>query len=227
MPATPAPSPYYQYAASYLETARATGIDRTKTGLLLLVIGFLVGWVPIVGLVSIVIELIGAILVIMGRRTFGPEHARNVILSIVIFVVALAVAFVAVLAVVFLALANYQPGINGRPPQGFLSPFMGVILFVILVGVVIFGLAQVLFTYALQKNNGRLLLWGGYTATVVVAILEFFVFSNIPYLNNALSIVPAILYGYAYYLARDRIIRGEIPAPTAPPLGQGTPTSPH
>jgi hypothetical protein len=226
MPATPAPSPYYEYAASYLETARATGIDRTKTGLTLLAIGFLVSWVPIVGLVSIIIELIGAILVIMGRRTFGPEHARNVILSIVIFIVAIAIVFVAAIAVAFLALANYQPGINGRPSRGFLSPFMGVILFVILVGIVIFGLAQVLFTYALQKSNGRLLLWAGYASTVVVAILEFFVFTNIPYLNNALSIAPAILYGYAYYLARDRIVRGEIPAPSPTPLGQGIPASP-
>src|SRR6266851_6785215 len=90
-PVTPAPSAYYGYVASYYETARAAAIDRTKTGLLLLVIGFVISWIPTVGAVGVLVELAGAILVILGRHIFGPGHARNVLLSIIIFVMAIAV----------------------------------------------------------------------------------------------------------------------------------------
>jgi len=224
IPATPAPNPYYQYAAGYYATARATGIDRTKTGLLLLVIGFFLGWIPVAGAVGGLLELIGAILVILGRHTFGPEHARNVIWSIIIFVIAIVVAVVAVVVVVFSALSTFNPN-NPVAPQAFASSFMNFTFVIILVGAVIFGLAEVLFTYALQKSGGQLLLWCGYVSTIAVASIGVFVLNSIPYLSNALSIVPALFYGYAYYLARDRIVRGEIPAPAAPQPGQGTPAS--
>ena len=85
VPVTPAPSAYYGYVASYYETARANAIERTKTGLLLIVIGFVISWIPIVGAVGGILELVGAILVILGRHPFGPDHARNILLSIIIF----------------------------------------------------------------------------------------------------------------------------------------------
>ena len=81
MPATPVPNPYYQYAAGYLETARATGIERTKTVLLLIPVGFFIGWIPLVGVVGGIPELVGGIMVILGRHAFGREHARNVMWS--------------------------------------------------------------------------------------------------------------------------------------------------
>src|SRR5207247_1703047 len=172
MPATPDPNPYYQYAPGYYATARATGLDRTKTGLLLLVIGFFLGWIPVAGAVGGILELIGAILVILGRHTFGPEHARNVIWSIIIFVVGLAVAVAVGLIAVFSAIGNLNPN-NPVQPQDFGSSFMAAIFLAVLVGAVIFGLATVLFTYALQNSGGRLLLWCGYVSSIVVAILGF------------------------------------------------------
>src|SRR5689334_18409689 len=64
----PVPSPYHQYAPGYIDHARATAIDRTKTGLLIMVIGFLISWIPFVGGVGGLLELVGAIMVILGRH---------------------------------------------------------------------------------------------------------------------------------------------------------------
>jgi len=98
---TPGPNPYYQYAEGHFESARATAIDRTKTGLLLIAIGFFIGWIPLFGVVGGILELVGAIMVILGRHAFGREHARNVMWSIIIFIIAIVVAIVAVFAIVF------------------------------------------------------------------------------------------------------------------------------
>ena len=75
----------------------------------MLVIGFFLGWIPVAGAVGGLLELIGAILVILGRHAFGHEHARNVIWSIIIFVVAIVVTVVAVVVAVFSALSTFNP----------------------------------------------------------------------------------------------------------------------
>jgi hypothetical protein len=214
VPVTPAPSAYYGYVASYYETARATAIDRTKTGLLLLVIGFVISWVPIVGAVGVILALVGAILVILGRHPFGPDHARNLLLSIIIFVIAAAVIVVAAIFAVFEQLLFFPPGGPLVP-----ASFFGGFFFAVLIGIAIFGIAEVLFTYALQTSSGRILLLCGYASTLSTSSLTFFVLNNLPN-ASVISIIPALMYGYAYYLARERIVHGEIPTPSAPPQVQ-------
>ncbi len=147
---TPGPNPYYQYAEGHFESARATAIDRTKTGLLLIAIGFFIGWIPLFGVVGGILELVGAIMVILGRHAFGREHARNVMWSIIIFIIAIVVAIVAVFAIVFSAIANYHLNSTNRElPPSFGPYFIGTFFDVILIGIAIFGIAQVLFTCAL------------------------------------------------------------------------------
>ena len=57
-------------------------IDRTKTGLLLLIVGLLVGPVPFIGIIGGILEIIGAILVILGRNAFGKPHSNYAIWSV-------------------------------------------------------------------------------------------------------------------------------------------------
>jgi hypothetical protein len=208
VPVSTAPSAYYGYVASYYETARATAIDRTKTGLLILAIGFVISWIPTVGPVGGILELVGAILVILGRHPFGPAHARNILLSIIIFVIAVAVIAVAVIFTVFEQLLYFPPGGPLVP-----ASFFGGFFVAVLIGIAIFGIAEVLFTYALQTSSGRGLLWCGYASTIGTSSLTFFVLNDGPNVS-VISIIPALMYGYPYYLARERIVHGEIPTPS-------------
>ena len=214
VPVTPVPSAYYGYVASYYETAIANAIERTKTGLLLLVIGFVISWIPIVGAVGVILGLVGAVLVIWGRHPFRPDHSRNLLLSIIIFVIAVAVIVVAAIFAFFEALLFFPPGGNPAPPS-----FFGGFFVAVLIGIAVFGIAEVLFTYALQTSSGRILLWCGYASTISTSSLTFFVLNNVPNVS-VISIIPALMYGYAYYLARERIVHGEMPAPSAPPQVQ-------
>src|SRR5437879_6462324 len=62
----PAPAPVYMGTAglaSPMEAERHTQIQRTKTGLLLLLIGTLIRWIPLIGLVGGLLALVGAIFV--------------------------------------------------------------------------------------------------------------------------------------------------------------------
>ena len=223
------------------DAERRKQIDRTKTGLLLLLIGGLISWIPIIGLLGALLLLIGAILVILGRKAFGSTHARNVVIAIVLFFVGIVVGIIAGVlfaAAVFAAVASQNPATAGPA----LASAFNTLLVGAIVAAAISGIASVLFTYALQKQTGRILLWAGYAANLAISIAIFAIIA--PLISNAvnqsvsggtynpaplaalqgqltalgyLSAVPALLFAAATYLAWSRVSHGEIPGPTVLP----------
>ena len=179
--------------------------------MLLLLIGSLLSWIPFVGLLGGLMTLIGAILVILGRKAFGATHARNVVWSIVLFFLAIIIVAVGAIAVMGSAFAG---GSNVAPAS---------LLIVAAVGGIVGGLASVLFTFALQQQTGKMLLLAGYVAGIVISIAVAVVMN--PTLS-LLSAIPSLLYAGAYYLAWTRIKNGEIPTPSMPPGMGPTPATP-
>src|SRR2546426_8764193 len=110
-----APGPYggaMPGLPSAWDAERRKQIDRTKTGLLLLLIGGLISWIPFIGVLGGVLLLIRAILVIIGRKAFGSTHARNVLLAIVLFFVGVIIGVIARALfglAVFSSLASQNP----------------------------------------------------------------------------------------------------------------------
>jgi hypothetical protein len=219
------------------DLTRKKQIDRTKTGVLLLLIGTLLGWIPLVGVVGVVLILVGAILVIIGRHAFGPTHARNVVLSIVFFFigVGIAVAGGIIFAGVFLA------GLTGGvPTQAAVQSALTTYLILSIIGAVVSGLASLLFIYALQNRTGRVLIFAAYGAAVAIQIALFVLlgsavaqvlssafpggtynaaaaaaalanFTSQASTARLLTAIPAVLFAAANYVAWSRINRGEIP----------------
>ena len=213
-----APNPYHDYAVSYFEVDRRRKIDRTKTGLLLLVIGFFLGWVPFVGVIGSILEIIGALMVIIGRHAFGQAHARNALWSLIIFIVGIVVAVVTVTVLVLSAIFS-NPAFFNRTP-GTIPPslvFDRTTFYTgIFIGLAIAQVSYVLLTYALQGRNGRILLWLGYAASLTANLVNFFIFTNSIVLSAGPSLVPALIFGLTYNLARTRVERGEMPGPVMP-----------
>src|SRR5436309_7336842 len=81
----------YQYPQNYWEVARTNKINNTLTGLLLLVIGVLISWIPFAGAIGGIVGFIGAILVLVGREPFGEDHVRNTTLALILFIVGITV----------------------------------------------------------------------------------------------------------------------------------------
>src|SRR5258708_6944675 len=80
----------YQYLANSWEVARTNKINNTLTGLLQLVIGVLIAWIPSAGFIGGIVGFIGGILVYIGREPFGADHLRNTTLALIFFVVGIA-----------------------------------------------------------------------------------------------------------------------------------------
>src|SRR5947209_616692 len=222
-----------------VETARKTNIDRTKTGLLLVIAGILLGPLPYIMYVGLVLAIIGVILVIIGRNPFGDSHSNYTIFSVVIYCVGIAIAFVSV------ALSG---GSQTAIEQALVSAFNDLIIGVLISGAVI-GIAYVIFTYALQDSMGRVLLYIAFATQLAVSVTVAYIVS--PQVSGAvtqsfssgtfdpsplsalqaqlqflrlLGLIPAAIFAFAYYRAYSRIAKGEVPA-AATPLASFTPSS--
>ncbi|HLE53631.1 MAG TPA: hypothetical protein VI999_00105 [Thermoplasmata archaeon] len=215
--------PAYTYGGGLWAYARTKEIDRTKTGILLLLIGTLLSWIPYgIAFIGYILLLVGAILVILGRKAFGPAHSRNVVLAIVFFFVGVIGIVVLTLWIIFAAVAA---GISGNF-AGLIS-LLNTYFIALIILAAITGLASVFFTYALQNEMGKILLWAGYGANLALNVAVWIIIN--PMITTVadpdvllaqadslslLAVVPSALFAAADYLVWTRISRGEIPAPT-------------
>ncbi len=250
-PGAPYGAQPYGYTASVWELEKRKQIDRTRTGLLVLLIGIIVGSLPAVGIIGVILIIIGAILVILGRKAFGPEHARNVMISILIFFVGIVIVIAAGLVFVAAIVSAYTTNrSNPAAAADSVRVAFNNLLILVIVGAAISGIAYILFTYAIQNRMGRMVLFIAYAVGVAVQIAVYALIS--PAVSDAvarsvvggtfdpapfrdlqaraqilglLGIIPSAIYAFAYYLVWSRVSRGEIPAPTAP-LGAVTPIGP-
>ncbi len=232
----PPPSPLFKYAA-YFPDQRTREIGRTKTGLLLIMFGIILGPLPYVNILGGILAIVGAILVIVGRKAFGETHSRNTIWSIAIYCVGTVIVIAASVAFTssVVSAAVNAGGVNGTTiAQTLASSFDGLLVGAAVGGAVV-GLANVLFTYAIQNRTGRVLLWCGYVASIAVSIVEFIIIG--PLISSAasqsftgttydpapfrtlqiqlqavalLGFIPAGLYATAFYLAWSRIDQGKV-----------------
>lgn len=242
VPAGPyAPPAVYGAVPPPVDYRRQEHVDRSKTGLLLLMIGALLGWIPYgISLIGVVLSAIGAILVILGRRAFGEKHARFVVIAIVLFFVGIGAAFVSGLALAFALV----PSVLGTAPPtaASLESAVNILLVGSIVSAIIGGLAQVLFTYVIQDRAGRILLFAGYGVQVALQAAVFVLISPLiaATIANALAggaydpaplatlqaqistyqvfaVISDLLFAGAYYLAWSRVNRGVIPERPAGP----------
>src|SRR5437879_8156726 len=148
--APPHAQQYYphQYPANSWEVARTNKINNTLTGLLLLVIGVLIAWIPFAGFIGGIVGFIGGILVYIGREPFGADHVRNTTLALIFFVVGIA-------GTIFGFFYALTYGIS----SGLGASVVGLFGIVFLIGGAIFGLSEVILTYSIKKRHGHKLLW--------------------------------------------------------------------
>jgi hypothetical protein len=230
-PSYPAPYPTFDYAA----LDRQKQIDRTKWGILLLAIGALLLWIPLVNAVAGFISLIGVILGILGRKAFGDRHAKFVVISVVLYILV-------VIPPAFYALSfGFAAGFTGDV-RGVASQLWPLLISSVFAGIGA-NVSWLLFAHELEAKPGRMLLYAAVAAGAIVLPVVLFVglaptvnalvaeaqggtmtldafldrFSAIETLFDLATAPSSVLFAIAYLLAWQRINRGEIPAyPRAP-----------
>lgn len=227
----PAPG-YYPPPGDY---DRARQVDRTKTGVLLLMIGALLGWIPFgISFIGAILSFIGAILVIIGRKAFGAKHSRNVVVAVVLYILSIVGLIIVGIIFAVALLGSILPGT--LPTAAALQGAIDTLLIGSIITAFIAGFAQVLFTYEIQDQTGRILLFAGLGASVALQIAIYFLispliataiadalaggtYSSIPIADlqaqmntyALLGVVANLLWAAAYFLVWSRINRGEIP----------------
>lgn len=213
--------PYYQYPPQNAwEVARTNKINNSLTGLLLLVIGALISWIPFAGAIGGIVGFIGGILVLVGREPFGADHVRNTTLALIFFIVGITVT---ISGFFYALIYGVSSAINGGSG---ISSVVTLFSIIFIIGGAVFGLSIVLITYSLQKGPGRTLLWTAFAISIALGLINLFILpfssggfwtiyfgTGVFLFTGFLAAIPAVIYGTAFYLARERIVRKEIPPP--------------
>ena len=203
---------------------------RTITGLLLMVIGFLLDWLPYISDLGGLLILIGAVLVFLGRHGFGEAQvtsaARGMALIVISFVatIGLAVWFVAALV------GQFVQSTAGQYSAG---PGVDAVLQAFLYGIVAVGvlgaLGYAVLGWGLADRPTRNLLLVGFVAQVAVSVLLVVLllpvitsvinqtianpssnpasgFQNQLYVYELVDGIPAGLFAWAYLRVRRSAI---------------------
>ena len=208
--------------------------ERTVEGLMFIIIGTAISWIPYVDIIGGLIALIGIILVFMGRRAYGADHHRDVVAGGVLFLVSilatigLAIALVSALLGAATVSSTGSVTFNSSTLIGALQETFIAAAVVGILG----GLSRVIMVYALSDKTTRILLWAGFFLSVAISIIVLLViypqvvnavnsatsgstFNSGPInslstesdLLGAINIVPLLLFVWAYWRARIEALR--------------------
>lgn len=222
--------------------------NHTKTGIVILTISYTAIAIIIaasitdllLGLLAAIADLVaivGGLLIVVGRGTFGRAHSRNAILSVSLFIVSFGTMVVGkVLFAAALVLSRIPNGTitYGTTTSSTVNPY--IILYITsMIATALIGLAVVFLTYALHRKTGRIILSISYITFLILTILMtalvlqgFAIRSSIILdlsslqelrsqyeIVQLLTIIPTLTFAFSFYLALRRINRGEIPESTA------------
>jgi hypothetical protein len=161
-------------------------VERTRTGLLLMAIGFGLGWIPYVSIVGGLLAFIGIIFFWIGRRGFGSRHHEYVLAGCLCVLVALLVAFAAGIWIAASVASAVAPA--GQSLQGLgnaiRNALEGFIVAAVVAGV-LGSLGYLLLPYALADRTSRALLWGGSALSITISALLYAVLW--PQLSSAIG----------------------------------------
>ena len=221
--------------------------SHTKTGIVILTISYTAIAIIIaasiinllLGLLAAIADLVaimGGLLIVVGRGTFGRTHSRNAILSVLLFIVSFGTMVVGkVLFAAALVLSRIPNGTitYGNTTSSTVNPY--IILYITsMIATALTGLAIVFLTYALHRKTGRIILSISYITFLTLTILMtalvlqgFTIRSSITLdlsslqemryqyeIVQLLTIIPTLAFACSFYLALRRINRGEIPEST-------------
>ncbi len=163
---------------------------QTKTGLLLLIIGLVMGIISTV-LLSVVsyfesglfmligvsfvsgigglIALVGGLLMVIGRKEFGEKHSRFVVYAVVVWFLSIIVTVVITAVISGLAYMNVASGSIDSSQLS--SNIANASLIVAPIAAGLGGLVYILLLYNLENEVGRRLLYVAVLVSVVLSVI--------------------------------------------------------
>ena len=222
-----APSPMEREVAE----DRNRMIERTESGLALLILAALLLWIPVIEIGGLFVGAIAVILITLGAQAFGWRHQMLVWTSVLLFILAQVAGLV--LAGSFVSTIRSIPSSDPAAADQILSAFDGLIRGV-LVLVVIASISEALIAFDLSDLTGRVLLLGAVVVQSLVSVILLLVVFG-PLIHQAvadafasgtfntgpitdasaringlsayslLNSIPALMFAAAFYLTYRRV----------------------
>ena len=222
-----APSPMEREVAE----DRNRMIERTESGLALLILAALLLWIPVIEIGGLFVGAIAVILITLGAQAFGWRHQMLVWTSVLLFILAQVAGLV--LAGSFVSTIRSIPSSEPAAADQILSAFDGLIRGV-LVLVVIASISEALIAFDLSDLTGRVLLLGAVVVQSLVSVILLLVVFG-PLIHQAvadafasgtfntgpitdasaringlsayslLNSIPALMFAAAFYLTYRRV----------------------
>ena len=247
--ARPAALPWESPSQSRWEPGSASDLDseerslereRTETGITLLLVSLLLGWIPYIDFLGGILGLIGLYFLWRGRFGFTESHTRGVTVGIGLRVLAFVIVLVGVVwSTSAIVSAASVPGASLQSVGDGLQSALGTALVVSEVGSALAVLSEVALVYALSDPLNRLILWlaagvqvalGVLIGSVLLAALTTAIaqatsgstldaapltdFQNQVTLWGLAYALPSVIMAVAYYRARRVAQDGGLPETT-------------
>ena len=218
---------------SYFDKHSSKGVHDTDRGRLLLAGGLVIAPIPVIGLLGLVLALVGAIFVIIGRDAFGEKHSRYVFIAATVYTIGSIISFFIVASLGPEVRSAFQ---STTDPAALSAQLGSIIDSYLLAGTVMgimLGLSTVVFTYAIQNRVGKIILWVSFGTAILILVPVFVLSSQLSQAVyqatsrsdpsplyalvdqmqalRVLAIIPGIFYAIAYLNARSLITNGERP----------------
>jgi len=190
-----------------------------------MIIGFAIGWLPIVGIVGGILILVGLLSVFLGRRGFGDDHRRSVVRACILILVGVLGTLAVAGVFAWIQFMVFSSTITGGSTASIGDLRSRLDLLAALTAV--FGIAELLafrwLVIRLADRIERRALWIAFglgSAIVVlgagVSILTFSSMTGGPttlneyatmtYLWDAAEEIPLLLFAWTYYHIRRSLL---------------------
>ena len=207
--------------------------NHTWTGMRLMVIGFLLFWVPYIYYVGALLLLAGVVFLWFGRRAFADSHRRWVARgTVLLFLGLIGLLAVEVLFDLGLSSLTSQSGLSAAAALAALQQDLDFFVIGTFAFTVICALGFVALPYGRADGLSRGILWAGFGAAFVLGVVEFSTFwseftgvitnAQMGIVNTAplanvqgqllwfeiFSVVPYVLFAWGYLRVRSRLFPG-------------------
>ncbi len=207
--------------------------NHTWTGLRLMVIGFLLFWVPYISYVGALLLLGGVMFLWFGRRAFAESHRRWVARGTVLLLLGLiGLLTVEVLFDLRLSSLTAQSGLSASTALAILQQDLDFFVLGTFAFTVVCALGFVALPYGRADGLSRGILWAAFGASFVLSVVEFStiwseftavitdaqmgVVNTTPLTDiqgqllwfSIFSVVPYALFAWGYLRVRSRLFPG-------------------
>ena len=146
--------------------------NKTKTGLLLLIIGIILGiisnsiffidsniaiGVSALGAIGSLLIFIGIILMILGRKEYNERHRKFVVISLGLFILSIVLSSIIFVVGFLIAIVEEDTAPIGNA------------MYAIPIASIIGGLVYVFLVYELEDKNGKIILLSAFILTIMIS----------------------------------------------------------